>query len=109
MAGIVTPSRISHHFGISKENGISSLPSVTATGLLSRRSYAFRAEATFRSEPHSDSLIAWQTASSVRNAGAILASAPSTRASVWSSRYTQRPAKDALARMRARLYGVSFL
>ena len=27
MAGIVSPSRISHHFGISKENGTSSLPS----------------------------------------------------------------------------------
>ena len=31
------------------------------------------------------------------------------RASVWSSRYTQRPEKEALARMRARLYGVAFL
>src|SRR5262247_1036875 len=28
IAGMVMPSRISHHFGISKENGTSSLPSV---------------------------------------------------------------------------------
>src|SRR5436190_3844004 len=86
MAGMVTPSRISHHFGFSNENGISSLPSVIVTGLLSTRSYAFLADATLRSDPHSDSLMAWHTASSVRNEGAILASAPSTRTSVWSSR-----------------------
>src|SRR5438094_3469645 len=70
IAGIVTPSRISHHFGISNENGISSLPSVSFTSRVSIRSKAFRADATFRSEPHSDSLIASHTASSVRKAGA---------------------------------------
>src|SRR5216110_202013 len=53
IAGIVTPSRISHHFGISKEYGISELPSVIFTSRVSSRSYALRAEATLRSEPHS--------------------------------------------------------
>src|ERR1051326_976455 len=71
IAGIVTPSRSSHHFGISKENGISSFPSVGFTSRVSMRSAAFRADATLRSEPHSDSLMAWHTASSVRNSGAI--------------------------------------
>src|SRR5204863_4049412 len=53
IAGIVTPSRISHHFGISNEYGISVLPSVILTGRVSSRSYALRADATFSSEPHS--------------------------------------------------------
>src|SRR6266850_2097208 len=81
MAGIVTPSRISHHLGFSNEYGTSVLPSVILMARLSSRSYALRAEATFRSDPHSDSLIAWHTASRVRNDGAILASAPRMRAS----------------------------
>ncbi len=38
IAGIVTPSRISHHFGISKEYGISGLPSVIVTSRVSSRS-----------------------------------------------------------------------
>ena len=38
MAGIVTPSRISHHLGISKEYGISVLPSVILTSRVSIRS-----------------------------------------------------------------------
>ena len=38
MAGIVTPSRISHHFGISNEYGISLLPSVIFTSRDSIRS-----------------------------------------------------------------------
>ena len=58
IAGIVTPSRISHHFGISKEYGTSGLPSVIFTSRVSSRSYALRAEATLRSEPHSISAIA---------------------------------------------------
>src|SRR5437667_2262192 len=41
MAGIVTPSRISHHFGISNEYGISLLPSVILTSRVSSRSKAF--------------------------------------------------------------------
>src|SRR5256885_3973326 len=53
MAGIVMPSRISHHFGISNEYGISGLPSVTYTVRVSRRAYAFFADSTFSSEPHS--------------------------------------------------------
>ena len=82
---MVTPSRISHHLGISKENGISALPSVILTGWVSSRSWALRADATLRSEPHSASLMAWHTASSDRNSGWILARAPRMRASVWSS------------------------
>src|SRR5205809_3934376 len=35
MAGMVTPSRISHHFGFASENGISSLRLVIVNGLLS--------------------------------------------------------------------------
>src|SRR5215470_3337895 len=85
IAGIVTSSRISHHLGISNEYGISELPSVSLTSRLSRRSWAFFAELTFRSDPHSISPIAALTPSSVRNAGAILASAPRILASVWSS------------------------
>ena len=85
MAGIVTPSRISHHFGISNENGISALPSVIFTSRISIRPYAFLADSTLRSEPHSISLMAWPTPSSVRKDGAIFASAPRMRTSVWSS------------------------
>src|SRR2546425_5243432 len=99
MAGIDTPSRISHHLGISNEYGISALPSVILTSRVSSRSNAFLAEATLRSEPHSISWMAWLTPSSVRKCGAIFASAPSTRASVWSSLWTHRPEKLALARM----------
>src|SRR5262249_8318863 len=109
IAGIETPSRISHHFGISKENGVSGLPSVTLTGRDSSRSYAFLAEATLSSDPHSASVMAWQTASSERNCGSMRDIAPRIRASVWSSRYTHRPENEALARMSARLYGASFL
>src|SRR5881296_817079 len=58
IAGIVTPSRISHHLGISNEYGISELPSVISTPRLSSRSYAFFAELTFSSEPQSISRIA---------------------------------------------------
>jgi hypothetical protein len=86
IAGIVTPSRISHHFGISNEYGISVLPSVILTSRNSRRSYAFFAESTFRSEPHSISRMASLTPWSVRNDGAIFARAPRIRTSVWSSR-----------------------
>src|SRR6267143_2186349 len=86
IAGIVTPSRISHHLGISNEYGTSGLPSVSFTSRVSRRANAFFADSTFRSEPHSISLIASQTPSSVRKDGAILASAPRMRTSVWSSR-----------------------
>src|SRR2546430_1787919 len=82
IAGIVTPSRISHHLGISNEYGISGLPSVGFTSRVSNRSYALRAEATLRSEPHSISAIACDTPSSERNAGAICASAPRIRTSV---------------------------
>src|SRR5580765_7756270 len=96
MAGIVTPSRISHHFGISNEYGISLLPSVILTSRVSRRSKAFLAEATLRSDPHSISWIAWLTPSSVRKFGAILARAPRMRASVWSSLCTHSPEKLAL-------------
>src|SRR5207302_4580267 len=85
MAGIVTPSRISHHLGISNEYGTSALPSVIFTSRVSMRSNALRAEATLSSEPHSISLIASATASSVRKDGANLASAPRMRTSVWSS------------------------
>src|SRR4029434_10380473 len=109
MAGMVTPSRISHHLGISKENGVSVLPSLGFTARVSRRSWALRAEATLRSEPHSASLIASQTASRERKSGLIRASAPRMRASVWSSLKTQRPEKEALARISAMLSGVSFL
>src|SRR5882672_516392 len=98
MAGIVTPSRISHHFGISNEYGISPLPSVILTSRVSSRSKAFLAEATLRSEPHSISWMAWLTPSSVRKFGAIFASAPRMRASVWSSLCTHRPEKLAFAR-----------
>src|SRR5436309_15767224 len=101
MAGIETHSRIAHHFGISNEYGVSGFPSVIFTSRGSMRSKAFLAEATLRSEPHSLSLIAWHTASSVRKAGAILARAPRIRTSVWSSLKTQSPEKDALARMSA--------
>src|SRR3989475_724227 len=66
MAGMVTPSRISHHLGISKAYGTSGLPSVILTSRVSMRSNALRAEATLSSEPHSISLIASATASSVR-------------------------------------------
>src|SRR5215510_4189511 len=97
MAGMVTPSRISHHLGISNEYGISALPSVIFTSHVSSRSKALRAEATLRSEPQSISWMASPTASSVRNAGAILARAPRIRASVWSSLCTNRPEKLALA------------
>src|SRR6266550_3486548 len=93
MAGIVTPSRISHHLGISNEYGISALPSVIRTSRVSSRSKALRADATLRSEPHSISWMAWATASTLRNDGAILASAPRMRASVWSSLCTQSPEK----------------
>src|SRR5262245_15072750 len=41
MAGIVTPSRISHHFGISNEYGTSGFPSVIFTDRVSSRAYAF--------------------------------------------------------------------
>jgi len=109
IAGIVTPSRISHHFGISNEYGISALPSAIFTSRVSRRPWAFFADSTLRSEPHSISLMAWHTASSVRKDGAIFASAPSTRASVWSSLWTQRPEKLAFARRSDSLYGASFL
>src|SRR5713101_4123247 len=80
IAGMVTPSRISHHLGFSNEYGISTLPSRDSS-----RSYAFFADSTLRSEPHSISRMAWQTASSVRKDGAILARAPRIRTSVWSS------------------------
>src|SRR6267378_6799316 len=76
IAGIVTPSRISHHLGISNEYGISALPSVTLISRVSIRPWAFFADSTLRSEPHSISRTASQTPSSVRKAGAILASAP---------------------------------
>src|SRR2546423_6080005 len=109
MAGIVTPSRISHHFGISNAYGISALPSVILTGRHSSRSKALRADATLRSEPHSISLMASHTASRLRKVGAILASAPRMRTSVWSSLYTHRPEKDALARISVSVYGASFL
>src|ERR1700730_3147510 len=109
MAGMVTPSRISHHFGFSKAKGVSELPSVILTGRVVRRSGALRAEAALSSEPHSASCIAWHTASSDRKPGWSLESAPRTRASVWSSLYTQRPEKEALAGISARLYGASFL
>ena len=82
---MVTPSRISHHLGISNAYGTSELPSVIFTSRVSMRSNALRAEATLSSEPHSISLIASATASSVRKDGAILASAPRMRTSVWSS------------------------
>ena len=85
MAGMVTPSRISHHLGFSNEYGTSGLPSVIRTGWISRRSWALPAEATFSSLPHSASLIACPTASSERNSGLIRARAPRIRASVWSS------------------------
>src|SRR6266849_2048687 len=98
IAGMVTPSRISHHLGISNEYGISTLPSVSLTSRDSSRSYAFFADSTLRSEPHSISRMAWQTASSVRKDGAILARAPRIRTSVWSSLYTQSPENEALAR-----------
>src|SRR5206468_890450 len=78
IAGMVTPSRISHHFGISNEYGISVLPSVILTSRDSSRSYAFFAESTLRSEPHSISRMASLTPWSVRNDGAIFASASST-------------------------------
>src|SRR6266851_6272922 len=42
MAGIVTPSRIYHHFGFSNEYGTSVLPSVILMARLSSRSYALR-------------------------------------------------------------------
>src|SRR6266508_2612934 len=109
MAGIVTPSRISHHFGISNEYGISVLPSAILTSRVCSRSKALRAEATLRSEPHSISWMACATASRVRNDGAILANAPRMRASVWSSLWTHSPEKLALARRSESLYGVSFL
>jgi hypothetical protein len=38
MAGIETPSRISHHLGISNVNGVSVFPSVGLTGRDSMRS-----------------------------------------------------------------------
>src|SRR5712691_679268 len=82
MAGIVTPSRISHHLGFSNENGVSELPSVILTGRDSSRSWALRAEAALSSEPHSASWIAAQTASSDRKPGWSLARAPRMRASV---------------------------
>src|SRR6266849_3431380 len=53
MAGIVTPSRISHHLGFSNEYGISAFPSVSLTSRVSIRSWAFFADSTLRSEPHS--------------------------------------------------------
>src|SRR6266508_3755751 len=59
MAVIVTPSRISHHFGISNEYGISVLPSAILTSRVCSRSKALRAEATLRSEPHSISWMAF--------------------------------------------------
>src|SRR5438046_3135940 len=49
IAGIVTPSRISHHLGISSEYGTSALPSVIFTSRVSRRAYAFFAASTLRS------------------------------------------------------------
>src|SRR5439155_20401537 len=107
MAGIVTPSRISHHLGISNEYGTSALPSVIFTSRVSRRAYAFFADSILRSEPHSISLIASQTPSSVRKEGAILASAPRIRTSVWSSLMTQSPENEALARISECLYGAS--
>ena len=85
MAGMLTPSRISHHFGFSKENGVSVLPSVILTGRLSSRSKALRADAALSSEPHSASWMAAHTASRERKPGWILARAPRMRASVWSS------------------------
>src|SRR5207245_9678262 len=72
IAGIVTPSRISHHLGISNEYGISALPSVSLTSRDSSRSYAFFADSTLRSEPHSISRMASLTPASVRKDGAIL-------------------------------------
>src|SRR5262250_1228406 len=69
MAGIVTPSRISHHLGISKAYGVSGLPSVVFMGRTSSRSWALRAEATFTSLPHSASAMARVTASRDRNSG----------------------------------------
>src|SRR5438128_9179771 len=105
IAGIVTPSRISHHFGISNEYGISVFPSVILTSRVSIRSWAFFADSTFRSEPHSLSRMAWHTPPSDRKDGAILARAPRMRTSVWSSRQTQSPENDALARRSASLYG----
>src|ERR1700694_369923 len=103
MAGMVTPSRISHHLGFSKEKGVSELPSVILTGRDSSRSWALRAEAALSSEPHSASWIAAQTASSERKPGWSWERAPKIRASVWSSLYTHRPEKDALAGISARL------
>src|SRR3989442_15097212 len=85
IAGMVTPSRISHHLGISNEYGISALPSVSLTSRDSSRSYAFFADSTLRSEPHSISRMAWPTASRVRQDGAIFARAPTIRTSVWSA------------------------
>src|SRR2546426_829084 len=82
IAGMVTPSRISHHLGISNEYGISTLPSVSLTSRDSSRWYAFFADSTLRSEPHSISLMASHTPSSVRKDGAILARAPRIRTSV---------------------------
>src|SRR5499433_3194236 len=79
IAGMDTPSRISHHFGISNAYGTSGLPSVILTSRVSMRSYALRAEATLRSEPHSISLMASPTPSRVRKEGAIFASAPRMR------------------------------
>src|SRR2546426_8970915 len=63
MAGMLTPSRISHHFGFSKENGVSALPSVILTGRLSSRSKALRGDAALSSEPHSAS---WMAADGVQ-------------------------------------------
>src|SRR5262245_3223974 len=85
IAGIVTPSRISHHLGISNEYGISVFPSVILISRVSRRSNAFLADSILRSVPHSISRMASLTAASVRKDGAILARAPRMRASVWSS------------------------
>src|SRR5258705_1594606 len=73
IAGIVTPSRISHHLGISNEYGISALPSVILTSRVSSRSCAFFADSTLRSEPHSISLMASPNPAIVTNDVAIMA------------------------------------